>query len=209
MKKVFAVVLACLCMCSSLTVFAADYGESEFISIEEYKSAIKEAGEKYGVDCEVLDYNPDIQLTKEMLEKAINDIRLSAESFEVQQVTLNVEDGNISTRSMPVTKDVYGTFKIKDFYGEATIRVDANVTVNAQNGNVMSVNSTNAYQTGFFINFTSWQTTSISKRLNSPSNGWITLTVSGRATFSYADPWTGITTGYTHNTATPVRIECD
>lgn len=67
----------------------------------------------------------------------------------------------------------------------------------------------NAYQSGLFINFVSWETTSISSLHNNPSNGWIRLTDNARVTSAYADFRTGITTGYTSNVSKAVIIKCN
>lgn len=214
MKKLVSVMLA-MCTCVGLCVPAL--ATNDIISIEEYKAAIKAEGAKYEIDCNVLSYNPDIKITAEMLDYAVNNVRVYAESIEKDTeqaskditTTVNPATDSIGVRSMPLSKDVSGYFTVSNAYGSASMQVDANVTVDAQNNTVISVNSTDVYQSGAFVNFDSWKTKSVSSKRNSPSTGWITLTVKGRATFSYADPVTSITTGYTHSVTEKVKIDCD
>lgn len=218
MKKLLSTMLVtCICISFCFPVYAAEPIKEDLISISEYEAVIKAEGAKYDVECNVLSYDSDIQITKEMLDYAVNNVRTyamsiedSTEKVEIESTTqIDDKSGDINPLSMPVTKNVYGLFTVENAYGSADMRVNANVTVNVQNSNVISVNSTNAYQSGLFINFVSWETTSISSLRNNPSNGWIRLTVNGRATFAYADPWTGITTGYTSNVSKAVTINCD
>ena len=115
--------------------------------------------------------------------------------------------GEIS-RLMPITITRYGSATITNFYGRADMSVQANVVSDAQSGRIMYVNYIDAYQYGAFLNFPNWTTTSISKVLNYPSEGYLYVTVSGRATWAYSDPVTGITTGQTANTTFYVTIDC-
>lgn len=164
-----------------------------------------------------MDYDPSVVITQEMVDNAILDARTYAESIEVQtscDFIMNTSEGVSAGRGtsayiMPVTQNVYGNMYISNVYGSAYFKVKANVTVNVQNSIVMSVNSTEVYQEGAFMNYQGWVTTGISSTLNSPSIGFITVNVTGRATFSYADPITGITTGYTSKESKNVIINCN
>ncbi len=86
--------------------------------------------------------------------------------------------------------------------------IRANITTNLANGLVMSVNSTSVYQCGLFVSFVSWEPTGVSSIRNSPKNGYVTFTITGLATFSYADPVTSITTGYTSHVTKTVQMNC-
>lgn len=88
---------------------------------------------------------------------------------------------------MPITKSAFGLHLVSHGISSAQIHLTATVTINAQNGEVMNIDSVSAYQSGFAINFTSWETTSISASKNSPSNGYVNLSVSGRITFTWTD----------------------
>lgn len=218
MKKLVSVMLAmCTCVGLCVPVLAAEPVTNDVVSIEEYEAAIKAEGAKYDIDCNVLSYNPDTKITAEMLDYAVNNVRAYAKSIEkdTQQAPgeittpVNPVTDSIGIRSMPISKDVSGYFTVNNAYGSASMQADANVTVDARNSTVISVNSTDIYQNGAFVNFDSWETKSVSSKRNSPLTGWITLTVKGRATFSYSDPVTSIKTGYTQNVTKKVKINCD
>ncbi len=205
-KKTVAVVLtAAMAMSVGTPVFATE--DKNVVSIEEYEQAVQAEAVKYGIEYEVLNYDPDKVLTKDTIEKGVNDVRIYAESFQVMQKDTEATSAK-AMRVMPLDKDVSKRFLIASAFGTAEMMLDANVTVDAQNAYVMRVNSVEAYQSGLFSGFKSWTTTSISSRLNSPSQGWVSFTVNGRATFSYADPITGIENGYTSNISEPVEIKC-
>ena len=220
MKKVIGLLLTALVLVNTnLPCMAAESEDvnKSYISIEEYEKAVQEECAKYDIECKVLDYDPTIVITQEMVDDAILNARIYAESIEVQSSgdfvvdtfkDVSVDEG-ASVYAMPVTQNVYGSMYISNVYGYANFTVKANVTVNVQNSAVMSVNSTEVYQEGSFMNYQGWETTSISSKLNSPSTGYITVNVTGRATFSYADPVTGITTGYTSTESKSVKINCN
>lgn len=87
---------------------------------------------------------------------------------------------------------------------------EANVTIDAQrdNGYIISVNRTSAYQNGSFTNFSSWQTTDISCKANSPLTGSIYMTVKGRITFRHTDPHTGNVIGHSSDITRNFMIDC-
>lgn len=193
--------------------YAADESNN-IVPIEDYISAVKEENNKYGIECEIIDYDDNIIITKSMMERSIKNIRKLAENMNSvyhEEVFYEDNDTNETNvlRSMPIKKTVSKIFVVENIYGNAGMCVEADVTLNAQNGNVISVDRTEAYQKGQFTNFGSWQTTSISATRNSPSNGYITLVVKGRAMFQYSDPLTGVTTGNTTDVSKTLKINCN
>lgn len=210
MKKMMSILMIlCMIMTSNVIVFA----EEQYVTIEEYEAAICEEAERYDIVCNIIDYDPEIKITKEMLQKGIDNVREYAKSVHTTNECyvskeIDVVD-SINPYLMPVTRNVYGYFQIKNVYGNARMCVEANVTIDLQANNVMYVNSIESYQLGAFVNFTSWSESSITYKMNSPSAGSINVVVKGRATFSYADPVTGITTGYTSSVSEVVTIDCN
>ena len=110
---------------------------------------------------------------------------------------------------MPIENDVTASFQVTNGAGTARMRVDANVTLNAQNSNVISVNSVNVYQNGYSLNFVSWETTRVKTFLNNPQNGWISLEIHGHVTFSAGTPLPFINIGDSTNVIKTVQIACD
>lgn len=212
MKKLVSI-LVCLCVFSSLTSFAANDNCDEVLSVGEYISALKEEASMYGIDCSLLDYNPDVILTKAMLREEINYMKTFATNLTIESLPTDTTSSNIDEATpfvMPVTRNVHEDIRVEsDGIGRADIRVDANVTVDMQSGNVMNVNSLSTYQYGYSINFDQWVPTSVTKRLNTPKVGYIQVSVKGRATFSHTNPTTGIKIGYTAEVSKVVNIECD
>ena len=214
MKKITSIMMIlCLCLGMNVYTYAADESNN-IVPIEDYISAVKEENNKYGIECEIIDYDDNIIITKSMMEQSIKNIRKLAENMNSAYQEEEFYDDNDANeanvlRSMPIKKTVSKIFVVENIYGNAGMCVEADVTLNAQNGNVISVDRTEAYQKGQFTNFVSWQTTSISSTRNSPSNGYITLVVKGRAMFQYSDPLTGLTTGNTTDVSKTLKINCN
>ena len=219
LRKLLAIALtATMVMSMGAPAFATTEKE---ISIEEYEMQIQSEAKKYGIEYEVLEYDPNKVIPQEMADKAVKDIQLYGEYRTAQNISnsnkfaATKENANVMAsnnellRAIPMSKNVSGSFSIIVFpYGRASMAVDANVTVDAQNNAVMRVNSTDVYQLGNFVNFTGWTTTSVSPGLNSPELGWVSLLIKGRATFAYADPVTGVTSGHTEQVTEVVEINC-
>lgn len=196
-KKIFAMILAtALCLPLCIPAFAS---ESDTITIEEYERAINEEGLKNGVRCEVLSYDENKEITHDMLIRGLESIRAFAES---RSVVFSSENNaliyNPITPLSPVpstmTRDT--TFRISCLYGAAIIRVQAEAIVDINSGAIMSVNSITAEPYYSYINLKSWTLKSITYQKNCPSTGSLKVHVVGVANFSYADPITGIDTGY-------------
>lgn len=215
MRKILSLLLALFVFLSlSVTVSAATLPDDSSISIDEYERMIQAEGKKYGIDAFVISYNSQKQITPEVVASGLDSVRKYAESRSAEAVILPKNPpsdigGSVSPFGiMPSTKDYAVYFSIANVYGRASMLLETNVTTNLANGTIMYVNSVSASQSGYFVNFVSWETTSIPYVKDSPSNGFVTFTVNGRATFSYADPVTGITTGYTSNESCSVQVDC-
>ena len=64
-----------LCNCS-LSAFAFTTNNTdENITIQEYEAAIKNECKKYGIECEILNYNPKIEITEKDLTAELDRIR--------------------------------------------------------------------------------------------------------------------------------------
>lgn len=101
-------------------------------------------------------------------------------------------------KSMIVTRNYTDSFYVGNwlFPADAYIELSANITSDLQNGYVISVNSYSTYAIGYGTNFDYWEETSVSYNENTPSNGTVRFSVSGRAHFSKIDPDTYIRTTY-------------
>ena len=219
-KKLFHVLVAVIITSMfPISVNAAEFvsqGTTQSITIEEYERAIQKECIKYGVEAFILDYDPNICITEDMLIHGVNKAREYAQSVSVNEITIdnNVrehadsEENNTPYGIMPFTDDYSATFLVENTYGSAEMRLDANITTNIANNTIMYVNSVDVYQLGAFVNFVSWENTNITYEKDYPHNCWVTFTIKGKVTFAYADPWTSITTGYSSNESETVMIDC-
>ena len=109
-------------------------------------------------------------------------------------------DSDIDVRAMPYTATFYELFQIYDSMqlGWATIRVEVEATIDAQNGYIISVNRISATPRGESVNFVSWQVDSddISYTIDN-IHGAIHVTVTGLLTVEVAAPIIGTTIGNT------------
>ena len=204
----FVSLITMVVMAFSSVAFAAE----DVVTIEEYERALAAEYAKYGVEFKVLDYDDDITLTRDTLNNQLAKVEQVANSFKIIEVTDDINSSlatqNISPLAMYYDKDVYKDWTVSNAYGSATMRSEANVTMNGSNNEVISINSYETYQHGTFVNFDDWQTTSMTVKKNS-TKGYIDMTIKGRVTFSYADPYTGIKTGYTSNVSkTLTAVKC-
>lgn len=75
MKKITSIIMSlCLCLGMSVYTYAADESNN-IVPIEDYISAVKEENNKYGIECEIIDYDDNIIITKSMMEQSIKNIR--------------------------------------------------------------------------------------------------------------------------------------
>ncbi len=207
--SIFLINLIVCCGLLIPSVFADNMSTTDvnIITIEEYETALKAEGKKYGIMCEVLNYNPSMQITTTMLKNALNDLRSSAKSFQV--TSSNISPVYNPNRVVPIRDTFSNNFQVScPPYGYAYIKVEIDATVDQQNSSVITVHSANAYQSGAFVNFDSWETKNISIMTNNPNVGMVTAKVKGNARFSYADPVTGVTTGMTYPVEQSVIIQC-
>lgn len=170
---------------------------TSIITISEYEKALQEAGKPYGIEVEVLDYNPNIKLTQEMLNNAVRELQEAGSTITITDLTPASNPATTPIRAMLI-RDTYETnFKVSSLYGYAYITVWADVTCDFQNSNVAQVHSIRVYQQGGYVNFNSWETLDTSYQRNYPSNGNLDVGVTGLARFEHPDSITGATVGIT------------
>ncbi len=219
MKRVAIIVLANLFLWFNVMSASASEGAEKVYSVEEYTSIIQEICDEANVEFDV-EVPEGLVITEEVLRSGVENTECFVEYYLENQNSVVMEEnagkavgtkrnGGVSTFAMPVTSTVYGNTKITSPYGYAYICATANVTVNVQNSNVMSVNSLSVQQLGASMNFDSWTTNSSSVSTNSPSNGWITVNASGTAVYSFTEPIGGIKLGYTCIQNVSIQIACD
>lgn len=202
-----------LCNCSILA-FASSNTADENISIQEYEAAIQNECKKYDIECEILNYNPKIEITKKDLAAELDRIRKFGEHKKERTFIDNASSNyefptTISPRIMPQNKNVSGTFRIDCVYGWVNMKLTANITINVQAGNIMYINSYDVYPSGTYVNFDSYTLKSVTYTKDHPSLGWITFTINGTARFSYTDPYLQITTGYNVDSTETVKVDCN
>ena len=165
--------------------------------ISEYEKALQEAGKPYGIEVEVLDYNPNIKLTQEMLNNAVRELQEAGSTITITDLTPASNPATTPIRAM-LKRGTYETnFKVSSLYGYAYITVWADVTCDFQISNVAQVHSIRVYQQGGYVNFNSWETLDTSYQRNYPSNGNLDVGVTGLARFEHPDSISGATVGIT------------
>lgn len=207
--------LLCAFFAFTLAAQAIAIDSDCLITIDEYSAAIQAEGAKYGVECVVVDYDPSIQITQEMLDSALENLRNCITGFSVTVVDAEsipeIDSNSITPFSMPIRDIFKGPegFRIECPYGYAFVRGVVDATVNAQNGDVMEVHDVDVEQYGGYTNFHSWTVDDISYTENRPRSGFVEITFSGMARFSYADPITGVETGVSFDVIDEeVHVEC-
>ena len=170
---------------------------TSIITIFEYEKALQEAGKPYGIEVEVLDYNPNIKLTQEMLNNAVRELQEAGSTITITDLTPASNPATTPIRAM-LKRGTYETnFKVSSLYGYAYITVWADVTCDFQISNVAQVHSIRVYQQGGYVNFNSWETLDTSYQRNYPSNGNLDVGVTGLARFEHPDSIAGATVGIT------------
>ena len=128
---------------------------TSIITIFEYEKALQEAGKPYGIEVEVLDYNPNIKLTQEMLNNAVRELQEAGSTITITDLTPASNPATTPIRAM-LKRGTYETnFKVSSLYGYAYITVWADVTCDFQISNVAQVHSIRVYQQGGYVNFNS------------------------------------------------------
>ena len=149
---------------------------TSIITISEYEKALQEAGKPYGIEVEVLDYNPNIKLTQEMLNNAVRELQEAGSTITITDLTPASNPATTPIRAM-LKRGTYETnFKVSSLYGYAYITVWADVTCDFQISNVAQVHSIRVYY---------------------PSNGNLDVGVTGLARFEHPDSISGATVGIT------------
>lgn len=200
MKKLLQIIFAFIISISFCPIYAED---TTYISKEEYFTKLKEEAKKYNVDIEITTY-PEI-ITDEVLSDSIQNVHNIASSFKVSSIRFsNNSSKDISLASnMPVTANRYGYFDVTaGGFLSCTIKVTLNVTTNIDNHTVLHVNSKRTNQDGVAYGFNSWETYSISTKLNYPKTGFVGATVTGHCTFSAY----GVT--YSKDVSSYAKVQC-
>lgn len=213
MKKIIGLVM-CLLLCVSVELPAMAVEDNDTIPVDEFVEIVKAEAALHGLECEVLSYDPTVSLTKKDLEQVLADLNSNALSGAVavagangvQAHGVSPESESVSPLSMYETKNVYEYFSLSNECGLAGFQISANVTIDLQNNYVVSINSVNVKQSGASVNFVSWTTNSITKKTNSPSSGYITLTVTGTLTTEYTA--LGMTFGFSSDHTVTKEINC-
>lgn len=206
MKRVFILMLAFIFFCMPTVANATSV--NEVLAIDEYELLLQEEAAKYDIKCEILEYDKSKTLTYDMLARDVERMKENADTLDIRVIDVFTDDSLETYRAQFIDRNLSKAFMIYCAYGEAAMRLDTNVTVNLNNSSVVYVNSASAYQFGGFINFVSWTPSGISWHINTPSSGSVRYHITGLATFSYADPVTGITTGYTMNVNRSLDVVC-
>lgn len=177
---------------------------SEVISPEEYEKTLKSAYEKYGVEFELISYDSDQIFTQDMLKDELEKVaQISTSGRSYLKESGIVNSGAVDTtgdilikRVMPVSKTVYAVQNCTHLpYGSADIRVEADIVVDGENEELISIEDVDAYQWGQYIGFAGWVTTY--KTASKYSNNQIKIYVEGRLSLEYTSPGTSIVVGYT------------
>ncbi len=206
LKKIVAFVLtAAMTMSVGMPAFAMDSNFEKNITIEEYEAALNAEAQKYGCSYEITEYNSGVIITSAMLEKGIEKVKYLAENTTVEVAESWVEEN--SARVIPVEKTVKGGMDISYPTGATYIEITSEVTVDEQNGAVISVNSTEIEPEYMSVNLDSWQTKSYSYSINSPQIGWISYHVIGKLGYTLAGDLIGTAVFY-KDVDKVVNIDC-
>lgn len=178
-------------------------GRDRVISIEEYVSALQEAYAEYGVKVELLDYDPTVTITYGMLCDELATVEYKATTIEIRELSSDVvykqdQHEENSLHAMPITATASTTWNITKPGGSAYMKTTVTAKVDPINNAVVSVTSYSTKQSGAFVNFLSWTTSSHTGRRNSPSTGRIAVTIEGDCRFAQAIPGSGTIIGYTY-----------
>lgn len=88
---------------------------TSIITISEYEKALQEAGKPYGIEVEVLDYNPNIKLTQEMLNNAVRELQEAGSTITITDLTPASNPATTPIRAM-LKRGTYETnFKVSSY----------------------------------------------------------------------------------------------
>ena len=219
MKKTLRTLIAfmlCLGMSiSTVSAYAAENQNNRIISIAEFEEKMQEECEKYNIGYEVLEYDPNVQITQADLDASLQRVReygekklIEAETDESEMVQNEESQVPGPARIMPVTKNRSQTFNVTNVFGTGHFKLTTNVTVNAQNNGIISVNSYKVQKSGLSLNLDSYKINKITYTKDKPSTGWVSFNVDGVCEFVYTDPLLGLTASYTDEFSKAVQVNC-
>ena len=194
MRKLLSMILTvCTLFAFSIPAYAQEAASDEVVSHEEIEAAYRAIGDEYGVELEVVEYDPDIIITRDKFEKALEYVRQVAQSeIVVQGLEADaIEETNIDPIAMVISRTRNGSFYLSQFPSSATIRVAITVSMDADRGTIISVDKIDSYQSGFATDFENWIPVQHTPYTNSPSNGWVTVDVVGRVVWVITEPTSG------------------
>ena len=200
MKKINSIVLGAAVSLFLGTSFVTPIQANDNLySIFDYCLAVQDEAEKYGIEVTIFDYDTSKPITEQTIEYGVESVQKFANSIQIKEVNTSLEsseDKSASRAIIPERRTRSKSHIITCAFGAVNITVQATADVDVNALRIMYVYSTNAYPNGYNINFSSWSTESISQNDNSPSDGYLSGRVIGLCSFTYADPITGISTGY-------------
>lgn len=170
-SKVFAAACSLLILCGTMFCpAAASASESDYVSFDEYYTAISAAAEEHGISCSSENCDESALVPRSFMENELSFLQsLPKDGVKAELSSVEIISDEPSTRiPMPVDKLYRMTWTVAphaDMW--ANINVDVNATIDAQYNSVMHVNSVSSYQIGTSINFESYTQTSASARWDS------------------------------------------
>ena len=192
--------------------------DDQIISFEEYFDAVHAEFAKYGIDYQVLEKNDDFVFTQKILDDRLTEIR---EAMSQTSVSNNTDcdfnaattvttitprtstSGSSSTnaaRIMPVEQvyqyQQYLECPVAPGLAWAYICIEVVALVDAQGGNLMSIEDYSSFQKGFYLNFVNWEQRSMEVEPDYMT-GSFTATVNGKLTVEYTEPHSGLLVGHT------------
>lgn len=169
-RLIVASLIMVMTMGLSINVLAAEEVEksSDLISIEEYENTISKIYADYGIGWEIVDSSNALPITREIFDSEIKNAYEECEAYQNQInenktsiLEIEQEDTTITTSPiitpmlMPVKKYIMASYKVSAVSFSVTFRALAQITYNADTGNVMTVHSTDISPSSG-INFDDW-----------------------------------------------------
>lgn len=223
-KIVSGILVLSILLTPGINAFAATDSSDEVISFEEYYSTLRDEYFEYGITYEVYQKNDDFVYTKNLLEAQLvkarqEGIELIKQQQEIEKQSavilaelkksIEIEDRNIVTPMvMYITRNFSSiqTVTSPSGMGRADICLEAEATADADKGYFLWINSYDNYQSGYYVNFKSWDVTYEKCTVESfhGTRNAVFYEVEGRLTIEYTEPKTGLLVGYTSSHSLPI-----
>ncbi|MGN6710837.1 hypothetical protein [Anaerocolumna jejuensis] len=186
--------LAFSLLCGTAYAETTETDQTKQISIKEYENAMSQIYAQCGREWKIIDSSNAKPITKEIFDseierakKEVAEYQAAYKAEEIYSATLTkTQVTGIHINSiMPVTKNVStSTSASYGVFCNAVIIASANITYNADNGNIMSVNSQSIYQ-GTSVNLDAW----VDEGSYITNNGtFLYANFRGKCYFSYTIP---------------------